>query len=47
MIGGSSTKKNAVGENTSSLSKTVFTWVKFKTRPIRAPLKKRAYLNYL
>lgn len=36
-MGGRSTKKNAVGENTSSRSNTVFTEVKFRKRPIRAP----------
>lgn len=38
MIGGRRTRKNAVGENTSSRSKTaVFTEVQFKKNPIKAP----------
>lgn len=39
MIGGSKTRKKAVGENTSSLSKTVLTEVKLRKRPMSAPVK--------
>lgn len=37
MIGGRSTKKNAVGEKTSSRSNTDLTDVKFRNAPIHAP----------